>query len=158
MTSPVKPMPDGYNRVMPYVAVHDAAAALVFYAKAFGAKERLRLPMPGDKIGHAEITIGDSVVMLADECPQMGIKSAQRIGGSPISLLVYVDDVDKVYAQALAAGGKAEHPVENKFYGDRSGAITDPFGITWHLATHVEDVPHDELQRRVAAMAEGTNG
>jgi PhnB protein len=144
----VKPIPDGYHSVTPYLIVHDAAAALDFYKKAFGAVEALRMPSPGGKVGHAEIRIGDSVVMLSDEHPEMGAKSPRTIGGSPISLMVYVEDVDARVAQAVAAGGKLVRPVADQFYGDRTGGVDDPFGYHWYLATHVEDVPPDELKKR----------
>ena len=145
---PVKPIPDGYHSVTPYLIVHDAAAALDFYKKALGAVETVRMPAPGGRVGHAEIRIGDSVVMLADEHPEMGAKSPRTIGGSPISLMVYVEDVDARVAQAVAAGGKLVRPVADQFYGDRTGGVDDPFGYHWYLATHVEDVPPDELKKR----------
>ncbi len=145
---PVKPIPDGYHSVTPYLIVHDAAAALDFYKKALGAVETVRMPAPGGRVGHAEIRIGDSVVMLADEHPDMGAKSPRTIGGSPISLMVYVEDVDARVAQAVAAGGKLVRPVADQFYGDRTGGVDDPFGYHWYLATHVEDVPPDELKKR----------
>ena len=152
----VKPIPDGYHSVTPYLILDDAARALEFYKKAFGAVELLRMPGPNGKIGHAEIRIGDSPIMLADEAPAMGARSARTIGGSPISLMVYVENVDAMVAQAIAAGGKLVRPVADQFYGDRTGGIDDPFGYHWYLATHVEDVPPDELERRAAkAMAEG---
>jgi PhnB protein len=144
----VKPIPDGYHSVTPYLIVHDAAAALDFYKKAFGAVETVRMPSPGGKVGHAEIRIGDSVVMLADEFPEMQHKSARTMGGSPISLMIYVEDVDARVAQAVAAGGKLVRPVADQFYGDRTGGVDDPFGYHWYLATHVEDVPPDELKKR----------
>ena len=151
----VKPIPDGYHSVTPYLILDDAARALDFYKKAFGAVELLRMPGPNGKIGHAEIRIGDSPIMLADEAPAMGARSARTIGGSPISLMVYVENVDAMVAQAVAAGGKLVRPVADQFYGDRTGGIDDPFGYHWYLATHVEDVPPDELERRAAkAMAE----
>ena len=146
----VKPLPAGYHSVTPYLILHDATAALAFYKKAFGAVESMRLPAPGGRIGHAEIRIGDSPVMLADENPQMNALSARTIGGSPISLMVYVEDVDARVAQAVAAGGKLVRPVADQFYGDRTGGVDDPFGYHWYLATHVEDVPPDELERRAA--------
>ena len=151
----VKPIPDGYHSVTPYLILDDAARALEFYKQAFGAVELLRMPGPNGKIGHAEIRIGDSPIMLADEAPAMGARSARTIGGSPISLMVYVENVDAMVAQAVAAGGKLVRPVADQFYGDRTGGIDDPFGYHWYLATHVEDVPPDELERR-AAKAMGT--
>lgn len=152
----VKAIPDGYHSVTPYLIVHDAAAALDFYKKALGAVELMRMPAPNGRIGHAEIRIGDSPVMLADEHPEMGAKSARTIGGSPVSLMVYVEDVDARVAQAVAAGAKLTRPVANQFYGDRTGGVDDPFGYHWYLATHVEDVPPDELEKRAAkAMGSG---
>lgn len=155
----VKPIPEGYHSVTPYLIVDDAAAALDFYARAFGAKELFRMPMPalsgaegGDRIGHAEILIGDSHVMLADEFPDMGHRSPKAIGGTATSLMIYLPDVDAVFAQALAAGATQERAVENQFYGDRSGALVDPFGHKWMLATHVEDVSPEEMDRRMKAM------
>ena len=153
----VKPIPDGYHSVTPYLIMDDAARALEFYKKALGAVELMRFPGPDGKIGHAEIRIGDSPVMLADESPDMGQKSLRTIGGSPISLMVYVEDVDARVAQAVAAGAKLTRPVANQFYGDRTGGIEDPFGYHWYIATHVEDVPQDELERRAAkASNEGS--
>ncbi len=148
----VMSIPDGYSALTPYLILSDATAALAFYERAFGARERLRLPAPGGKIGHAEIEIGGSVIMLADEFPAMDCKSPQAYGGSPISLHLYVVDADVTFAQALAAGAKIQRPLENKFYGDRTGSVTDPFGYVWHIATHIEDVPHDELVRRAASI------
>jgi PhnB protein len=154
---PVKPIPDGYHSVTPYLIVDDGAAALAFYKQAFGAVETLRLAAPGGKVGHAEIRIGDSVVMLADENPSMGARSPKTIGGSPISLMVYVENVDAMVAQAVAAGGKLVRPVADQFYGDRTGGVDDPFGYHWYLATHVEDIPPDELERRAAKAMAGAS-
>lgn len=155
----VKPIPEGYHSVTPYLIVDDAARALDFYKNAFGAVETMRLPAPGGRIGHAEMKIGDSTVMLADEYPAMGARSAKTIGGSPISLMIYVPDVDKLVAQAIGAGGTLVRPLANQFYGDRTGGIDDPFGIHWYLATHVEDVPPEELKRRAEkAMSEAGGG
>ena len=154
----VKPIPDGYHSVTPYLIVHDATAALEFYKKALGAVELMRMPAPGGRIGHAEIRIGDSPVMLADENLAMNARSPRTIGGSPISLMVYVEDVDALAAQAVAAGAKLVRPVANQFYGDRTAGIDDPFGFHWYLATHVEDVPPDELEKRAAkAMGGGSD-
>ena len=154
----VKPIPDGYHSVTPYLIFDNAAAALEFYKKALGAVELMRFPAPGGKIGHAEIRIGDSPVMLADESPEMNARSARTIGGSPISLLVYVEDVDALVARAVAAGAKLVRPVANQFYGDRTGGIDDPFGYHWYIATHVEDDPPDELKKRAAkAMGGGAD-
>jgi PhnB protein len=146
-----KPIPDGYHSITPYLIVSGAAQALDFYARAFGAKERMRLSSPDGKVGHAEIEIGDSVVMLADEFPQMGARSPQSIGGSPVGICLYVTDVDAVFKQALAAGAKEVRPVQDQFYGDRSGTLLDPFGHQWTIATHIEDVPPEEIGRRFAA-------
>ena len=151
----VKPIPDGYHSVTPYLILHDATAALEFYKKAFGAVELLRMPAPGGRIGHAEIKIGDSPVMLADENLEINARSARTIGGSPISLMVYVPNVDAVVAQAVAAGGKLVRPVADQFYGDRTGGVDDPFGFHWYIATHVEDVPPDKLEKRAAKAMGG---
>jgi PhnB protein len=153
----VKPIPDGYHSVTPYLIVDDAARAIEFYKKAFSAVELMRMPAPGGKIGHAEIRVGDSPIMLADESPEMGHRSARTLGGSPISLMVYVEDVDARVAQAVAAGGKLVRPVANQFYGDRSGGVDDPFGYHWYLATHVEDVPPEEMKKRMAKMMESAS-
>lgn len=146
-----KPIPDGYRAVTPYLIVADGAGAIGFYKMALGATERMRLTAPDGKIGHAELIIGDSLIMLADEYPAHGARAPQAFGGSPVMLHLYVEDVDKVVAQAAAAGASIVRPVQNQFYGDRSGSVTDPFGHTWHIATHIEDVPPDEIDRRAAA-------
>ena len=151
----VKPIPDGYHSLTPYLIVADGAGAVAFYAKVFGAKLRLKLDRPDGKIGHAELEIGDSVVMLADEYPPMDAKAPAAYGGTPVSLHLYVADVDAVIAQAIAAGAKLKRPVENQFYGDRLGTVEDPFGHVWHISTHVEDVSPEEIGRRAAAMAQG---
>jgi PhnB protein len=148
----VKPIPSGYHSVTPYLILDDAAKAIEFYKKALGAVELMRFPAPGGRIGHAEIKIGDSPVMLADESPEEGHKSLRTIGGSPVSLMIYVEDVDARVAQAVAAGAKITRPVANQFYGDRTGGIEDPFGYHWYIATHVEDVSMDELKRRAKEM------
>jgi PhnB protein len=147
-----KPIPDGYHSVTPYLIVAGAAEALEFYRRIFGAKERMRMPGPGGMVMHAEIEIGDSMVMLADEFPQMGALGPKSVGGSPVLIALYVEDVDSVVAAAVAAGAQVERAVQNQFYGDRSGTITDPFGHRWTVATHIEDVPEDEMKRRMAAM------
>jgi len=134
--------------VTPYLIVHDAAGALQFYQKAFGAKELMRFPGPNGKIMHAEIQLGDSKIMLADECPEMGYRSAESIGGSPVSLYVYLPDCDKVVEKAAAEGAKILKPVADQFYGDRSGFIQDPFGHFWGVATHTEDVSAEEIEKR----------
>ena len=156
----VKPIPDDYPRVMPYLCINGAATAIDFYSEVFGAKERMRMPGPPgqpDSIGHAEIEIGDSVIMLSDEFPDMGSKGPSHYGGSPVGLSVYVEDVDAAFERAVKLGAKVLRPVENQFYGDRSGQFEDPFGHTWYVATHVEDVPEDEMARRAAeAMGGGS--
>ena len=148
--SKVKPVPEGYRSVTPYMIVDDAARALDFYARIFGARERMRMPAPGGKVGHAEITIGDSVIMLSDEAPEMGARGPRAFGGSPVSIHLYVEDVDVTVKAAIASGAKLIAPVEDKFYGDRSGTIADPFGHHWHVATHREDVSPEEMARRAA--------
>ncbi|MDQ6621254.1 MAG: VOC family protein [Pseudomonadota bacterium] len=149
----VQAIPHGYPGVTPYLIVRGAARALDFYKQAFGATEIMRLPAPGGKVGHAEIRIANGVVMLADESPEMGHKGPEALGGSPINLMFYVADVDAQFAQAVAAGAKIKRPLTDQFYGDRSGTIIDPFGHVWTLATHVEDVEPEELERRMKAMA-----
>ena len=148
-----KPIPDGYHTATPYLIADDAAKAIEFYKKAFGASEKLRIPAPGGRIGHAEIQIGDSLIMLADEHPEIDARGPQHYGGSPVSILLYVDDVDALFKQAVAAGGTEVRPVTDQFYGDRSGTLKDPFGHSWHLSTHKEDVSPEELNRRMAALA-----
>jgi PhnB protein len=148
MAGDVKPIPEGYHRVTPYLIVQGAADAIEYYKAVFGAKERMRFPAPDGKIGHAEIEIGDSTIMLADEVPEMGHRSPRTLGGSPISLLLYVEDVDRTVDRAVAAGAKLERAVADQFYGDRTGGIVDPFGHIWYVATHVEDVSPEELRKR----------
>ena len=147
----VKPIPEGYHSVTPYLIISGAGDAIDFYKKAFGATELFRMPAPEGKIGHAEIKIGDSPIMLADESPEMGYKSATTLSGSPVSLMIYVEDVDKVYNQAIAAGGTEVKGVQDQFYGDRSGTLKDPYGHVWHIATHKEDVTPEEMDKRMAA-------
>src|SRR5207302_2005399 len=137
MAGNVKPIPEGYHSVTPYLILDNAAAALDFYKRAFGATELMRMPGPDGKIGHAEIRIGDSPVMLADENAMAGAKSAKQLGGSPISIMIYVENVDSIAKQAVAAGAKETRPVKDQFYGDRSGSFEDPFGIEWHVTTHI---------------------
>ncbi|WOB44643.1 VOC family protein [Thermoleptolyngbya oregonensis NK1-22] len=148
----VKPIPDGYPAVTPYLIVHDAAGAIAFYEQAFGATELMRLADPSGKLAHAEIKIGNSPIMLSDEFPEMDYRSAQAIGGTPVSLMVYVEDVDSLFNRAIAAGATEIRPVENQFYGDRAGTLADPFGHVWTLATHVEDVSMEEVNARFSAM------
>lgn len=152
MTSTAKPIPDGYHGATPYLSVRGASSAIEFYKKAFGATESARLADPSGKIGHAEIRIGDALIMLADEFPEMGVRSPQALGGSPVSIHLYVEDVDALVNQAVAAGATVLDPVDDKFYGDRAGRLADPFGHVWNIATHKEDVSPDEVQRRFAAF------
>ena len=146
----VKPIPPGYHSVTPYLILDDAARALEFYKKALGATELLRMPAPGGRIGHAEIKIGDSPIMLADETE--AYRGPQAVGGSPVSLMLYVEDVDKTFNQAVSAGAKSTRAVADQFYGDRVGTVTDPFGHTWSIGTHKEDVSSEEMQRRMASL------
>ena len=148
---PVNPIPDGYQAVTPYLIVAGAARALDFYKQVFSATELMRLAGPNG-VAHAEMRIGDSVVMLADESPDMGYKGPVALGGSPVSLMLYVADVDATFQRAVAAGAVQQRPVQDQFYGDRSGTLEDPFGHVWTLATHIEDVAPDEIDRRLAAM------
>jgi PhnB protein len=144
----VKPIPEGYNSVNAYLAVEDAEKAIEFYEKAFGAKERGRMPGPGGKIAHAELQIGDSVVMLSDPLPQQSVKSPKELGGTSASLMLYVEDVDEFVQQAVDAGATITMPVEDQFWGDRFGKVMDPFGHDWSIATHVEDVSPEEMAKR----------
>lgn len=146
----VDPIPEGYPRVTPYLHVDGASAAIEFYTLVLGATERMRMPGDApDKIGHAELQVGDSVIMLADEFPDMGVIGPKSVGGSPVTVHVYVDDVDAVFDKALAAGAQAIEEPTDQFYGDRAGQFEDPFGHRWSVATHVEDVSADEMQRRM---------
>lgn len=148
----VKPIPEGYPRVSPYLIVDGATAAIDFYCSVLGATERVRMPGPDGTIGHAELAIGESVIMLADQSPEMGIRGPASFGGSPVSIMVYVDDVDTVFKHALDAGSKTVQPVEDKFYGDRSGTFEDPFGHSWNISSHIEDVALEEMEKRMTAM------
>lgn len=143
-----KSIPDGYHSITPYLIIKGAAGAIDFYKRVFGATELMRMPDPSGKIGHAEIMIGDSHIMLADEYPEMGHRSPQTLGGAGVSLMIYLDDVDEVYKRAIAAGAKQVQPLKDQFYGDRSGTVQDPYGHVWTIATHVEDIAPEELQRR----------
>jgi PhnB protein len=143
---PVKPIPEGYHSVTPYLIIKGATQALEYYKKAFGATELFRMPAPDGKIGHAEIKIGDSIIMVSDEYPEMGFKGPQ--GGSPVGLMIYVPDVDTQFKKAIDAGGKVMKPLQDQFYGDRSGTLTDPFGHVWTISTHKEDVSPEEMDRR----------
>jgi len=151
----VKAIPDGYPQVIPYLSVDGAGAAIEFYSAVFGATERVRMPMPDGRVGHAELQIGDSVVMLADESPEMDVRGPKSVGGTPVTLSVYVEDVDDVFDKAIGAGASVLRPVDNQFYGDRSGQFEDPFGHRWSVATHVEDVTPDEMRRRAGEAAGG---
>ena len=151
----VKPIPDGYHAMTPYLIVDGAANAIDFYTKIFGATEKMRMPSPGGKVGHAELNLGDTMIMLADEHPEMDARAPRAFGGSPVSLMVYVPDVDATVAKATAAGAKVVRKIENQFYGDRMGTIEDPFGHRWHVATHVEDVSPEEMAKRAAALGKG---
>jgi len=144
--------PPGYHSVTPYLSMRGAKAAIDFYARAFGAELVLKLDMPDGSIAHAEVRIGDSVLMMSEENPDWGNRSALSFGGSPVSMMIYVPDVDTAFARALAAGATQVRPVEDQFYGDRSGTLQDPFGYQWTLATHIEDVSTEEAQRRMQAM------
>ena len=151
----VKPIPDGYPQVTPYLCVDGAKAAIEFYSNVLGATERMHMPGPDGKIGHAELELGDSLIMLADEYPEMGIRGPKAVGGTPVTISIYVEDADAVFDAAVAAGATAVRPVENHFYGDRIGQFEDPFGHRWSVATHVEDVPPDEMEKRAAETMNG---
>ena len=150
----VKPIPDGYHSVTPCLIIKGAADAIEFYKRAFGATELFRMDHEG-KVGHAEIKIGDSPIMLSDEHPELGYTSPTTLGGSPVSIMIYVDDVDTIFKQAIAAGGEQLKPLQDQFYGDRSGSLKDPFGHVWHVSTHVEDVSPEEMDKRAAAAHGG---
>jgi PhnB protein len=150
----VKPIPEGYHSLNPYLAVNDAAAAIEYYSEVFGAKERFRMDGPDGSIGHAELQIGDSVLMLADPNPQSSAKSPKELGGTSTGILLYVEDVDAIVKKATDAGGTLTMPVEDMFWGDRFGQVTDPFGHNWQIATHVEDLTEEQMAERAkAAMA-----
>jgi PhnB protein len=151
----VKPIPDGYPQVTPYLCVDGAKAAIEFYSNVLGATERMHMPGPDGKIGHAELELGDSLIMLADEFPEMGIRGPKAVGGTPVMIMIYVEDADAVFDAAVAAGATALRPMENQFYGDRTGQFEDPFGHRWSVATHVEDVPPDEMEKRAAEAMSG---
>ena len=154
----VKAIPDGYPAVIPYLHIKGAARAIEFYRNVFGAVEKMRMPGPDGSVGHAELKIGDSMIMLSDERPTMGALAPQSVGGSPVTLHVYATDVDAVVQKAVAAGATPDGPVKNQFYGDRSGSIKDPFGHRWYVATHVEDVSPEEMKKRMAAMSQAAGG
>lgn len=151
----VKPIPDGYHEVTPYLCIDGASDAIEFYKKVLGATERMRMPGDApDKIGHAELMIGSSTIMLSDEWPEEGVVSPKKLGGSPVTVMVYVPDVDAIHAKALEEGATADKGPEDQFYGDRSGAFVDPWGHRWHIATHIEDVSEEEMGKRMAAAME----
>jgi len=154
----VKAIPDGYSSITPYLIVQGAANAIAFYQKAFNAVERMRMNAPDNKIGHAEIQIGNARLMLADEFPDMGFRSPQSLGGAGVSMLLYVENVDDLFKQALAAGGKQLRPLQDQFYGDRSGTLQDPFGHIWTISTHIADYSEDELKERAYAAMKEDNG
>ncbi|MGW9212998.1 VOC family protein [Embleya sp. NPDC055664] len=155
-TVSVKPVPEDYPRVTPYLCVDGAAAAIDFYVSVLGATERMRMAAPGGRIGHAELQLGTSIVMLADEFPDMGFRGPKSVGGTPVTLHVYVEDVDAVFADALAKGARELRAVKDEFYGDRTGQFEDPFGHRWSVASHVEDVAEQEMAKRAEeAMQSG---
>jgi PhnB protein len=158
MSGKVKPIPEGYEGATPYLIIKGAAKALDFYKKGFGATEIMRIPASGGTVGHAEIKIGEAIIMLADEFHALNHRSPQSLGGTPVSIMIYVEDVDTFVKRAIAAGAKVNQAVENKFYGDRSGSLEDPFGHQWHFATHVEDVPPDEMAKRAEAFMKKQGG
>jgi PhnB protein len=148
----VKPVPDGYHTATPYLIINGAADAIEFYKQAFDAAEVMRLPGPAGKLGHAEIQIGDSRIMLADENPEMGFQGPKALGGTAVSICLYVEDVDAIFPQALDAGAKQLRPLQDQFYGDRSGTLEDPFGHVWTVATHKEDLTDEEIGKRMESM------
>jgi PhnB protein len=151
MASKVKTIPDGYHAITPYLSIKGASEAIEFYKRAFGATERMRMAQPDGRIGHAELQFGDSCVMLSDESPEMDFRAPGTIGGTPVHLYLYVDDVDAVVKRAVEAGATVVRPVQDQFYGDRSGSVLDPYGHVWHVATHKEDLSMEEIQKRAAA-------
>jgi PhnB protein len=153
-----KPIPDGYHTATPYLIVRDAASAIAFYTRAFGATELFRLADSSGTLGHAEIKIGDSPIMLSEECPEMDYQSPQSLGGAGVSLLLYVEDVDARFSQAVAAGAKVRKSVADQFYGDRSGTLEDPFGHVWTIATHTEDVAPEDIRQRFEAFLKQQGG
>jgi len=148
MANKVNPIPEGYHAVTPYLVVDDAAKAIEFYQKAFAAQAGVRLDMPGGKIGHAELKIGDSMIMLADEFPEMDALSPKTVGGTPVNIALYVEDVDATVELAISCGATITKPIQDQFYGDRSGTLVDPFGHKWTIATHIEDVSDEEMKKR----------
>jgi PhnB protein len=158
MTKKVNPIPDGFHTVTPYLSVKNAAQAIQFYQRAFDAQERCRLPTPDGKVGHAELAIGNSIIMLADEFPECGNLSPQSLNGSAVGLALYVEDVDTRFRQAVEAGATVKEELKNQFWGDRSGTVVDPFGHKWTLLTHIEDVTPDEMEARMQKMFAGAEG
>jgi PhnB protein len=154
----VKPIPEGYPQLTPYLCVDGAEEAIEFYRNVFGAEERMRMPAPDGKIGHAELTIGDALIMLSDEFPDFGNQSPKTVGGTPVTLSLYVEDVDNVFQRALDAGSKQLREVEDQFYGDRTGQFEDPFGHRWSVASHIEDVSPEEMEKRTSEMMGGGEG
>jgi len=154
----VKPIPEGYHSVTPYLIIDGAASAIEFYKKAFGANETMRLPGPEGKVMHAEIKIGDSMVMLADEFPDMDIRGPASLGGSAVGICLYVENVDGTFKQAIEAGGKEKRPLQDQFYGDRSGTVEDPYGHNWTIATHKEDLTNEEIEKRFAETMQQPDG
>ena len=148
----VKPIPENYPRVTAYLAIDGVGDAIEFYKKIFGAEERFRMPGPDGRIGHAEIQIGDSVIMMADAAPDMDFNDPKKLGGTAVTLTVYVEDVDKTFKDAIKAGAKETQPLEDKFYGDRAGQFDDPWGHRWNVMSHVEDVSPEEMEKRAAAF------
>jgi len=151
----INPIPENYPQVIPYLTVDGAAEAIEFYVLVLGAKERMRMPGPDGKIGHAELEIGRGMVMLSDEFPDMGGNSPKSVGGTPVTVMTYVDDVDAVFERALGAGATERRPLENQFYGDRSGQFEDPYGHLWYVASHIEDVSEEEMAKRAAELMSG---
>ncbi len=145
-----KYIPEGFHAITPYLTVKDAKQAIDFYKRAFGARERVTMPTPDGKVAHAELQLADSIIMLGEECPEHGSVSPETLEGSPVGLALYVEDVDKAFNRAVSAGASVKEPVNDKFWGDRAGSLTDPFGHKWMLLTHVEDVAPDEMKRRMA--------
>jgi PhnB protein len=155
MANTVQPIPEGFEGATPYLSIQGAAEAIEFYKKAFGATETMRMAGPDGRIGHAEIKIGKAKIMLADEHPEIGFVSPRTLGGSPVTIHIYVADVDALAGQAVSAGAKVLRAVADQFYGDRSGGFEDPFGHVWHFATHIEDVSPEEMRKRAAAYSVG---
>jgi PhnB protein len=153
MANKAKPIPEGYNSITPYLVIKGAAAAIDFYKQAFGAVEIMRMPQPDGRVGHAELKFGNSIVMMADEYPEMQVVGPKTLGNTSVGLLLYLDDVDKAVERAVSLGATIKKPIADQFYGDRTGTIEDPFGHKWTLAVHIEDVTPEEMQRRMEAQA-----